>query len=90
MKRSTLRWPFPEGLTHRPDIFPCHCAACRDRRMAHRIGDFDGRPAPIHGPDVEVGDEFDTHGAGGMYREGWLHPGDPEGKRKDRLRWHHD
>lgn len=82
MKRSTLRWPFPEGLTHRPDIFPCHCAACRDRRMAHRIGDFDGRPAPVHGPDVEVGDEFDTHGAGGVYRDGWLFPTDPETTRR--------
>jgi len=82
MKRNTLRWPFPEGLEHRPDIFPCHCDACRDRRMAHRIGDFDGRPAPIHGPDIELGDEFDTHGSGGMYREGWLFPGAAETTRR--------
>lgn len=86
MKRNTLHWPFPEGLAHRADIFPCQCDGCRDRRARQRIGDFDGRPAPVHGPDVEVGDEFDTHGAGGAYHEGWVFPGDSDIKRKGRLR----
>ena len=86
MKRNTLRWPFPESLRHRPDIFPCQCDTCRDRRARFRIGDFDGRPAPIHGPDIELADEHDTHGAGGMYDDGWMHPNDPETHRRHRQR----
>lgn len=86
MKRNTLRWPFPESLRHRPDIFPCMCDACRDRRAKFRIGNFDGRrevTRPDGGP--ELGDEFDTHGSGGMYHDGWIFD-DTGRERKDRLR----
>ena len=85
MKPSTLRWPFPDDLAHRPDIFPCECLACRTARAGRRVGDFDGRPAPIHGPDVEIGAEFDMRGAGGAYRSGWFRD-DTGNERRERLR----
>ena len=50
---------------------------CCDRQSRFRIGDFDGPPAPIHGPDIELGDRHDTH-AGGMYDDGWMHPTTPK------------
>lgn len=79
-----MRWPFPADLAH-TDEWPCYCADCRG--SAGRVGDFDGRPAPIHGPDIEVGQEHDLHGVNpAEYRRGWLRADGIGDASRERLR----
>ncbi len=62
---------------------PHDCAACRWAAKAPERAARRHAPVPRDVP--ELGDEFDTHGSGGMYDDGWWRD-DTGTHRKDRMR----